>query len=174
MIETNGRKLIADKYPIGGFAPGNYWCKCHYCKERFTGDKRAVACEECMIKEIYGKTAVKVGTITNSSPLVWSFDPELYVERSESGEHYKGYNPDGVNNKWCYTPQKSFLSLLSREGHYSENPMGEKPNIEERRYAMSEGTDGKEYANLTFNHDLKRWQESQSRVFEQIVLIEVK
>lgn len=160
MIETNGRKLIADKYPIGGFAPGNYWCKCHYCKERFTGDKRAVACEECMIKEIYGKTAEKIGTITNGSTLVWSFDPEPFTMRDHLVEE-NGKLRDA-------THEEMFLSLLSREGYYSENPRGEKP------HTMSEGTDGKEYANLTFNHDIKLWHESQSKVFEQIVIIEVK
>jgi hypothetical protein len=39
------------KYPIGGFAPGNYTCKCVSCKENFTGDKRAVQCEDCAEKE---------------------------------------------------------------------------------------------------------------------------
>ena len=39
------------KYPIGGFAPGNYTCKCVSCKENFMGDKRAVQCEDCAKKE---------------------------------------------------------------------------------------------------------------------------
>ncbi len=38
------------KYPIGGYAPGNYWCKCCICKEKFMGDKRAVQCEPCAVK----------------------------------------------------------------------------------------------------------------------------
>ena len=40
------------KYPIGGFAPGNYQCKCVSCKEFFIGDKRAVQCEDCATKEV--------------------------------------------------------------------------------------------------------------------------
>ena len=39
------------KYPVGGFAPGNYTCKCVSCKENFIGDKRAVQCENCGTKE---------------------------------------------------------------------------------------------------------------------------
>ena len=39
------------KYPVGGFAPGNYTCKCVSCKENFMGDKRAVQCENCAEKE---------------------------------------------------------------------------------------------------------------------------
>ena len=37
------------KYPIGGYAPGNYMCRCVTCKEEFKGDKRAVQCEPCGI-----------------------------------------------------------------------------------------------------------------------------
>lgn len=35
------------KYPIGGYAPGNYYCTCCTCKKQFQGDKRAVQCEQC-------------------------------------------------------------------------------------------------------------------------------
>ena len=38
---------MSTRYPIGGFAPGNYQCKCVDCKEIFIGDKRAVQCEKC-------------------------------------------------------------------------------------------------------------------------------
>lgn len=38
------------KYPICGYAPGNYACICVTCKEQFIGDKRAVQCEKCAIK----------------------------------------------------------------------------------------------------------------------------
>jgi hypothetical protein len=43
------------KYPIGGYAPGSYTCKCSTCGKQFTGDKRAVQCEPCaieMMKEV--------------------------------------------------------------------------------------------------------------------------
>ncbi len=39
------------KYPIGGFAPGNYQCYCVTCQKMFIGDKRAVQCEPCATKE---------------------------------------------------------------------------------------------------------------------------
>jgi hypothetical protein len=38
------------QYPIGGYAPGFYSCKCVNCKIEFTGDKRAVQCKPCAIK----------------------------------------------------------------------------------------------------------------------------
>ena len=40
------------EYPIGGYAPGHYICKCCNCQEEFTGDKRAVQCEPCAINLI--------------------------------------------------------------------------------------------------------------------------
>lgn len=38
------------KYPIGGYAPGSYSCKCFTCNTMFMGDKRAHQCEPCAIK----------------------------------------------------------------------------------------------------------------------------
>jgi hypothetical protein len=38
-----------NKYPIGGFAPGFYSCRCLSCNSDFIGDKRAVQCEICAI-----------------------------------------------------------------------------------------------------------------------------
>lgn len=37
------------KYPIGGYAPGNYMSECVTCKEQFMGDKYARQCEPCAI-----------------------------------------------------------------------------------------------------------------------------
>lgn len=51
------------KYPIGGYAPGNYSCKCVTCKEGFIGDKRAVQCEPCatkMVEEAGGKDYTRI------------------------------------------------------------------------------------------------------------------
>lgn len=42
--------MSENKYPIGGYAPGNYQHKCCTCGQPFTGDKRAVECEPCAIK----------------------------------------------------------------------------------------------------------------------------
>jgi hypothetical protein len=43
------------KYPIGGYAPGNYTCICVNCKVEFFGDKRAVQCEPCAVKMVNTK-----------------------------------------------------------------------------------------------------------------------
>jgi len=46
------------KYPIGGFAPGNYMCVCVTCKKPYYGDKRASQCEPCAIEMV--KTKIEV------------------------------------------------------------------------------------------------------------------
>ena len=35
------------KYPIGGHAPGNYYCRCRVCGVEYRGDKRSFQCEKC-------------------------------------------------------------------------------------------------------------------------------
>lgn len=40
------------KYPIGGFAPGQYQNECVDCKETFVGDKYSRQCEPCAINAI--------------------------------------------------------------------------------------------------------------------------
>lgn len=46
------------QYPIGGFAPGSYCCNCVTCKEKFTGDKKAVQCEPCAIEMVNIKVKI--------------------------------------------------------------------------------------------------------------------
>lgn len=42
-------ELARNAWPLGGYAPGNYTCKCLDCKVEFTGDKRAIQCLECAV-----------------------------------------------------------------------------------------------------------------------------
>lgn len=44
------------KYPIGGYAPGYYACRCVTCKTQFIGHKRAAQCESCAIKMVEEQT----------------------------------------------------------------------------------------------------------------------
>jgi hypothetical protein len=36
-------------WPLNGYAPGGYTCKCSTCEKEFIGDKRAVVCLECAV-----------------------------------------------------------------------------------------------------------------------------
>lgn len=43
--------MTEQKYPIGGYAPGNYHNRCCTCERSFFGDKRAVQCEPCAVAD---------------------------------------------------------------------------------------------------------------------------
>lgn len=47
----NYEDMEEKKYPIGGFAPGNYHQRCGACGRSFFGDKRAYQCEPCAIAD---------------------------------------------------------------------------------------------------------------------------
>jgi hypothetical protein len=50
--ENNEVSVLIEQYPIGGYAPGHYMCKCVSCKKEFTGNKRATQCEPCAIEMV--------------------------------------------------------------------------------------------------------------------------
>lgn len=37
------------KWPLSGYAPGRYLCKCHDCGEQHTADRRASQCLPCAV-----------------------------------------------------------------------------------------------------------------------------
>lgn len=39
-------------WPVGGYAPGTYWCHCSQCNGSFQGDKRAFECPDCVIQRL--------------------------------------------------------------------------------------------------------------------------
>ena len=39
------------RQPKGGWADGNYMCRCWWCGQLFTGDKRATQCANCAYME---------------------------------------------------------------------------------------------------------------------------
>jgi hypothetical protein len=58
IFDTLSSLLEPKQYPIGGFAPGSYWCNCVTCKEKFMGDKKAVQCEPCAIEMVNIKVKI--------------------------------------------------------------------------------------------------------------------
>ena len=65
------------KYPIAGFAPGNYDCKCVTCDERFHGDKLAYQCEPCAEKEML---AIENSDTAEIEKLARTLVPENTIE----------------------------------------------------------------------------------------------
>lgn len=39
-------------WPLAGYAPGGYMCRCRTCKAQFDGDKRAVTCLPCAVSQV--------------------------------------------------------------------------------------------------------------------------
>jgi hypothetical protein len=48
---------VPNTWPLNGYAPGNYWCRCLTCNDDFQGDKRAYQCLECAVSQIRGLLA---------------------------------------------------------------------------------------------------------------------
>jgi len=40
----------SETWPVGLYAPGDYWCICSFCKKSFMGDKRSKECPDCVIQ----------------------------------------------------------------------------------------------------------------------------
>ena len=96
------------KYPIGGYAPGNYMCYCSTCKIEFQGDKRASQCEPCAVamtkeepkQETVGKqfyeSADKVITVNKQETLEEFIESQPYYG-SCTTEYLEGIE---VGAKW--------------------------------------------------------------------------
>jgi hypothetical protein len=56
-------KEESKEYPIGGFAPGSYYCTCVNCNTMFQGDKRAVQCDPCTVKMTTSEEDIKEKTL---------------------------------------------------------------------------------------------------------------
>jgi hypothetical protein len=55
-------------WPLAGYAPGSYHCKCFKCGEIFEGDKRAVECLPCAAKSV--NAALSAASAVRSEPVV--------------------------------------------------------------------------------------------------------
>lgn len=47
--QSQPEALIPCAWPLCGYAPGNYFCRCHHCDKQFEGDKRARECLDCAV-----------------------------------------------------------------------------------------------------------------------------
>ena len=85
--------------PIGGFAPGSYWCNCVTCKEKFMGDKKAVQCEPCAIEMVNIKVKInEQGGIESvkEDPLEEAAEEYFLQEYSWNGKDSLPYKEEDV------------------------------------------------------------------------------
>lgn len=120
---------VEKKYPIGGYAPGNYDCKCCTCGEQFSGDKRAVQCEPCAVsneakfdalspveqEELVKRDVEMASGIFKGSV---KFDSHWMIGRSEERfkelEH-KGWDWRSFYNGWIEGRADAVTDVLRRE-----------------------------------------------------------
>lgn len=105
---------------------------------------------------------------------IFDFDPEPFIETVELAgkKRYRYYHEKyqqyaGIDD-WNFTATAldSFVSLLQSYGIGLENPLGEKPDVDQRKYVKSEGTDGKEYKYSELARDLEAWRAAESRLLK--------
>lgn len=89
------------EYPIGGFAPGNYYCKCCSCDAQFRGDKRAVQCEPCARKYFASSFPEPTDTPIPIDPLKARGIAEKAIEWAEDN-YTITYNKSTGHSKQIY------------------------------------------------------------------------
>ncbi len=76
-------------YPIGGFAPGYYSCRCVSCGDEFQGDKLACQCEPCATA---GVDQARTTSCRGYEPNMPVFD--------ELEDLARRYTPEQINELW--------------------------------------------------------------------------
>ena len=113
------------KYPIGGYAPGNYSCICTTCRTTFIGDKRAVQCEKCaieLVKEVTEATAVEKAAMEHLA--FWRLRNNIHLSNPIHAERCKNDYKSGVawqkTRSYTYAEMKESFS----KGHDSARLKG--------------------------------------------------
>jgi hypothetical protein len=109
------------KYPIGGYAPGNYRCTCVTCKTKFMGDKRAVQCEPCAIKMTQEEPKQKI--------IASEEDAKIFVEaiknppapNEELKQAFKNFSKQEI----IEDPDAYWLSPIKKEREWQEEKLKE-------------------------------------------------
>lgn len=90
------------KYPIVGYAPGTYQCKCVTCGNMFIGDKQAVQCESCARKSI-----VEHELILDAMDFYWRAIQKMLLDSNLGDIERRNYQAVGKQLKDYITKHKS-------------------------------------------------------------------
>lgn len=91
------------KYPIGGYAPGDYKCNCCICGTEFNGDKRAVQCEPCAVR------VVKTISMENGGA------PDLLINESQPNEQPAVEQKEWDSNRLIGRVKDRFIELEEKQ-----------------------------------------------------------
>lgn len=97
------RDFLGDKRdPKNGWAPGDYYNKCHSCSEQFIGDKRAMTCSDCAYDEsIFPPKPIEIAEYPDRCICAWDFigvAPKVVIDGETAV-----FNPVEVE-RWTYCP----------------------------------------------------------------------
>lgn len=77
MSELSARRI----WPLIGYAPGEYSCRCSVCNEGFWGDKRAIHCLDCAVE--------RANQIISAAPTSPPGGPTLALDEPKTPHHTK-------------------------------------------------------------------------------------
>jgi len=143
--------MTEKKYPIGGFAPGNYMNTCVTCKKEFMGDKLARQCELCATAE------------DNITPD--DFNNAFTLMGAANDMHKAMTNPTPVNDKWFRRIKDGILSMENgSQILYSEGIAAELNRLESERAAL-------ESANAELRKEVERLKVFEFEVIQKGIQI---
>lgn len=79
-------------WPLMGYAPGDYMCRCCDCGAEFVGDKRAVQCLPCASKAVLALTARMRGALETAQNVIDGVREDLHSQRVAD------WYPEGAND----------------------------------------------------------------------------
>jgi hypothetical protein len=89
---------VPNTWPLNGYAPGNYWCRCLTCNDDFQGDKRAYQCLECAVSQIRGLLADLLSERERRTAQGVAITRAL-------GSYGSAFDPPGTKRAYTYTHQ---------------------------------------------------------------------
>ena len=129
------------KYPIGGYAPGNYHCNCVTCKTMFQGDKRAVQCLSCALEtaESLGAENVEMKSETLEEVLAQKVQELTNCNLHGLDEQsFKGGYSNGFVNGAKWQAEQEYAKYLSDEAKKWDDAMAELSIYRESRKIKQE------------------------------------
>ncbi len=91
-----------EKYPINGYAPGNYFNVCHSCKEQFLGDKLAVTCKSCAIEAAYVYLTAEITRLREALDKIANPLKFIQEDADKNGMVVDGYQANLLINNASY------------------------------------------------------------------------
>lgn len=92
-------------WPLYGYAPGNYICRCNHCNDQFDGDKRSLHCLTCAASMANTELAQRRPA-----------EPDKEYLKSIGYDVFDGSNAN-ISDLWLVQiPRANYLGMALNEG----------------------------------------------------------